>query len=159
MRTYVHTLLDLLQQFSLGTRPHKSQTHNFVSTSAEIARPAELVPAPMRHVWGWKPCPNAWWSWFIVPGQGMQACLGWKPCPNVLFHSTRNQKSLCSTKHFPLYPLGSTELSISHTTMPLPSVKQHDLRFLYFYLSIQWINDSRQSSDVICTEKAAVVNY
>ena len=44
----------LLQQFSLGMRPHKSQMHNYVSTSAENgpamagpAGPARPVLAPM----------------------------------------------------------------------------------------------------------------
>ena len=44
----------LIQQFSLGTRPHKSRTHNYVSTSAEngpaMAGPAGPVPAPMHQV-------------------------------------------------------------------------------------------------------------
>ena len=41
-------LPNLLQQFSLGTRPHKSRTHSYVSTSAENGLAmAGPVPAPM----------------------------------------------------------------------------------------------------------------
>ena len=53
MRTYVRPCQILQQEFSLGTRPHKSRirTHNYVSTSAEnglaMGGPARLVPAPM----------------------------------------------------------------------------------------------------------------
>ena len=54
MLTYVRALPDFttaLQEFSLGTRPHKIRTQNYVSTSAEngpaVAGPAGLVPAPM----------------------------------------------------------------------------------------------------------------
>ena len=50
LRSYVPCRI-LLQQFSPGTRPHKSQTHNYVSTSAEngpaMAGPAGPVLAPM----------------------------------------------------------------------------------------------------------------
>ena len=48
-----------LQQQFMGTRPHKSQMHNYVSTSAEngsamagLAGPAGLVPAPMNYTPG-----------------------------------------------------------------------------------------------------------
>ena len=49
MRTYIRTLPNLLQQFSLGMRPHKSWTHNYVSTLAgpAMAGPAGPVPVPM----------------------------------------------------------------------------------------------------------------
>ena len=43
----------LLQQFSLGTRPHKSRTDNYVSTLAKnglaVAGPVGPVPAPMLY--------------------------------------------------------------------------------------------------------------
>ena len=54
LRTYPAEII-LLQQFSLGTRPHNIWTHNlmYVSTSAEngpaMAGPAGPVPAPMFH--------------------------------------------------------------------------------------------------------------
>ena len=47
MRAHLCTCRILLQQFSLGTRPHKSRTQNYISTSTEngpaIAR-AVLAP-------------------------------------------------------------------------------------------------------------------
>ena len=50
---YSNTLPDLLQQFSLGTRPHKSRTHNYDFTSAEsglaMVGPARPVPVPMSY--------------------------------------------------------------------------------------------------------------
>ena len=41
----------LLQQFSLGTRPHKSRTHNYVSTLAKngLAMAEPVRPVPPGH--------------------------------------------------------------------------------------------------------------
>ena len=60
----------LLQQF-MGTRPHKSQMHNYVSTLVEngltMAGPAGLVPAPMNYTPGtYIVHRQLMWTWITI---------------------------------------------------------------------------------------------
>ena len=62
VRTY-YSYRILLQQFSLGMRPHKSQMHNYISASVEngpaMAGPARPVPASMLLLWY---SPHSFWK-------------------------------------------------------------------------------------------------